>query len=224
MRFDLDVVGARLLNEAYGRLAALPLLALAWVIIRLAWCFAGWLSRRTALVRVAWRNPFMRDLARTTLRWVVAALCLLVALEILDATALVGALLGTAGVLGVAIGFAFKDTLENCLAGILMNVASPSRHTTLSLSTATRVWWCRCPTRDNLDDTGWQPPAAAQLTGLSQRDGHARANLPHAIDRARVGARHAKDTGRGGTSGTDTAFCVAGCNAGPGRHRGLSTT
>ncbi len=49
----------------------------------------------------------------------------LVALEILDATAIVGALLGTAGVLGVALGFAFKDILENYLAGILMSLRQP---------------------------------------------------------------------------------------------------
>ncbi len=125
MTFDLDVVVERLMNEAYGLLAALPLLGLALLAVWLAWVLGGWLSRRTLLDRVAWRNPFMRDLASTTVRWLVAALGVLVALEILDATALVGALLGTAGVLGVAIGFAFKDTLENYLAGILMSVRQP---------------------------------------------------------------------------------------------------
>jgi small-conductance mechanosensitive channel len=33
--------------------------------------------------------------------------------------------LGTAGVLGVALGFAFKDILENYLAGILMSMRQP---------------------------------------------------------------------------------------------------
>jgi small-conductance mechanosensitive channel len=67
----------------------------------------------------------LRDLARTTVRWAVSGVGVLVALEILDATALVGALLGTAGVLGIALGFAFKDTLENYLAGILMSLRQP---------------------------------------------------------------------------------------------------
>jgi small conductance mechanosensitive channel len=123
--FDFDLVVQRLLSEAYGLIGALPLLALAVVTVWVCWLLGGWLSRRTLLDRVVLRNPFMRDLTRTTVRWGVTLLGVLVALEILNATALVGALLGTAGVLGVAIGFAFKDTLENYLAGVLMSLRQP---------------------------------------------------------------------------------------------------
>ncbi len=123
--FDLDLVVQRLLNEAYGLLAALPLLALALLAVWLCWLLGRWLSNRALLDRVARHNPFMRELSRTTVRWLVLALGVLVALEILDATALAGALLGTAGVLGIALGFAFKDTLENYLAGILMSLRQP---------------------------------------------------------------------------------------------------
>ena len=123
--FDLDVVAQRLLDEAYRLLAALPLLALALLVIALSWLIGGWLSRRSVLDHVARRNPFLRDLARTTARWAVTGAGVLVALEIMDATALVGAVLGTAGVLGVALGFAFKETLENYLAGILMSLRQP---------------------------------------------------------------------------------------------------
>lgn len=123
--FDFDFVVQRLLSEAYGLIAALPLLVLALVAVWVCWMLGGWFSLRTLLDRVSQRNPFMRDLARTTVRWSVTLLGVLVALEILNATALVGAMLGTAGVLGVAIGFAFKDTLENYLAGILMSLRQP---------------------------------------------------------------------------------------------------
>ena len=34
-------------------------------------------------------------------------------------------MLGTAGVIGIALGFAFKDTLENHLAGVLMSLRQP---------------------------------------------------------------------------------------------------
>ena len=112
----------RLATEMQAWLAYLPLLAVALVVVLLAWLLGGWLSRRDLVGRVARRNPFMQDLARTTVRWVVLVAGLLVALEILDATALVGAVLGTAGVLGVALGFAFKDILENYLAGLLMSL------------------------------------------------------------------------------------------------------
>jgi len=125
LQFNLDPVIQRLLEEAYSLLAALPLLLLALIMVWLCWALGGWLSRRALLERVASRNPFMRDLTRTTVRWSATLIGVLIALEIMNATALVGAVLGTAGVLGVALGFAFKNTMENYLAGILMSLRQP---------------------------------------------------------------------------------------------------
>lgn len=122
---SLEPVLQRLLDEAYRLLAALPLLLLAFIVVWLAWALGRWLSQRAVLDRLVVRNPFLRDLVRTTVRWTVIAIGLLVALEIMNATSIVGAVLGTAGVLGVAIGFAFKDILENYLAGILMSIRQP---------------------------------------------------------------------------------------------------
>jgi small conductance mechanosensitive channel len=127
----LHPVLERLVEESHRLAAALPLLVLALLVVWLAWGVGGWLSRRKSFLRVSRDNPFLRELARTTTRWVVLLLGVLVALEIMDATAVVGALLGTAGVLGVALGFAFKDILENYLAGILMSMRqmfSPRDH------------------------------------------------------------------------------------------------
>ena len=50
---------------------------------------------------------------------------LVLALEFLDATALVGAVVGTAGLAGLALGFAFKDIAENYLAGIILSLRNP---------------------------------------------------------------------------------------------------
>ncbi len=66
--FDFDLVVQRLLSEAYRMIAALPLLARAIVAAWVCWMLGGWFSRRTLLDRVSQRNPFMRDLARTTVR------------------------------------------------------------------------------------------------------------------------------------------------------------
>jgi len=115
----------RLWEEGYALLAGLPLLLLAALVIWLSLVIGGWLSRRDWLIRLADRNPLLRELTRTSVRWAIAVVGVLIALEIMDATALVGAVLGTAGVLGVALGFAFKDTLENYLAGILMSLRQP---------------------------------------------------------------------------------------------------
>ena len=124
-RFDLQPIAHQLHDEAYRLVAALPLFAFALALVVLAWMLGGWLSRRALLDRVARHNPFMRELVRTTVRWVALLVGMLLALELLDATALVGAVLGTAGVLGVAVGFAFKDILENYLAGILLSLRQP---------------------------------------------------------------------------------------------------
>ena len=128
---ELHPVLERLLEEGYRLAVGLPVFLLALVVVWLAWRFGGWVSRRKTFMRVSRDNPFVRELARTTTRWVVLLIGILVALEIMDATALVGAVLGTAGVLGVALGFAFKDILENYLAGILMSlrqVFTPKDH------------------------------------------------------------------------------------------------
>lgn len=112
----------RLLDQAYGLVAALPLFLLSVVVVWLAWHLGDWFAGRRIFERVARGNPFLRELARTSLRGAFLLVGVLVALEIMGATALVGAVLGTAGVLGVALGFAFKDILENYLAGILMSI------------------------------------------------------------------------------------------------------
>ncbi|MGB0134967.1 mechanosensitive ion channel family protein [Dokdonella sp.] len=125
LHFDMSAVGQRLLEEAYRLLAALPMLLLALLIVFTAWVCGRWLSQRDWVARASRSNPFLQELARTTVRWIVVGLGVLIALEIMQATALVGAVLGTAGVLGVALGFAFKGILENYLAGILMSLRQP---------------------------------------------------------------------------------------------------
>ena len=56
---------------------------------------------------------------------VVVVLSVVIALDLLEATAVVGAILGTAGVAGIAVAFAFKDIIENYLAGILLAIGRP---------------------------------------------------------------------------------------------------
>lgn len=123
--FDSNVVLTRLTEKLYELLAALPMLLVALVLVWAFWMAGRWLSQRALLNRVASRNPFLRDLAQTTTRWIITLVGIVVALDLLNATAVVGAILGTAGVFGLALGFAFKDTLENYLAGVLMSLRQP---------------------------------------------------------------------------------------------------
>lgn len=125
MQFDIDIVLRQAMAQIYKLLAMLPMLILAIIVVALAWWIGSWLSKRAVVGRLSSHNPLLREINRTTVRWLVTLGGVLLALQILDATALVGAVLGTAGVLGVALGFAFKDILENYLAGILMSLRQP---------------------------------------------------------------------------------------------------
>lgn len=70
-------------------------------------------------------NPLLRGLIRQLLRSIIILVGVLLALEILDATALLGALVGAAGLAGLAIGFGVRDIVENYLSGVLLSLRSP---------------------------------------------------------------------------------------------------
>lgn len=123
------------LNQAYAKLiglvAKLPLLLVAGLIVLLASWIGRAASARVRFSRFGANNPYIDSLVGRLLRWGVFALGLLLALDLLEATAVVGALLGSAGVLGIAVGFAFRDIAENYVAGILLSLRrwfSPGDH------------------------------------------------------------------------------------------------
>jgi len=102
----------------------LPLLLVAAVIIFVA-DWLGRLIRRWQWPYRNFRNPFLADLLRQALRLALLGAGILVALNLLGATALVSAVLGAAGIVGLALGFAFKDLVENYIAGILLSLRQP---------------------------------------------------------------------------------------------------
>ncbi len=106
-------------------LAAAPLLLIAIaIILAMAW-LGSFLSRRLHWMRMRSHNPYMDGLLRGLVRVVFVLAGLLIALDLLGATALVGAVLGSAGVVGLVLGFAFKDIAENYIAGILLSLRRP---------------------------------------------------------------------------------------------------
>jgi uncharacterized membrane protein len=114
------------LSQVYGKLiglvARLPLLLVAAVIVLLAGWIGRAISRRVHLSRFSAKNPYIDALVARLVNWVALLIGLLIALDLLEATAVVGALLGSAGVVGIAIGFAFRDIAENYVAGILLSL------------------------------------------------------------------------------------------------------
>lgn len=103
----------------------LPLILLALASILAFSFFGSWLSKKHHW----WRRFGLGDLATAlvgrVIRLVFVGLGIIIALELLDATAIAGALLGVAGVVGIALGFAFRNIVENYLAGVLLSMRNP---------------------------------------------------------------------------------------------------
>lgn len=124
---NLNPLWDSLQNTLRGWVRALPLLLVAFSIFAFV-AFAGHrLAGHTPLWSRLTKNPFLGELAGHAIRLVTILLGLLLALNILGATALMGTLLGGAGVLGLAISFAVKDSMENYISSIMLSIRQPFR-------------------------------------------------------------------------------------------------
>lgn len=121
----LEPTWQRLQDLAYGTVALLPLLAVALGIVLLSLLAGTALGRWGGPSFLRSRNPFLQNIVGRAIQAAVVLAGILVALDLLEATALVGAVAGTAGLAGLAVGFAFKDIVENYLAGLLLAMRRP---------------------------------------------------------------------------------------------------
>ena len=64
---------------------------------------------------------------RQIVRLGFVVLGVVLALDLLNLTALLGTILGAAGIIGLAIGFAVRDTVENFIASIMLSIRQPFR-------------------------------------------------------------------------------------------------
>lgn len=106
-------------------LQMLPVALVALLIIAVFWVIGHWAGSRSAWLRRIGLSELASNLGKRIVRLIITGLGVLIALEILDATALVGAMLGVAGVAGIAVGFAFRNIVENYLAGVLLSARNP---------------------------------------------------------------------------------------------------
>lgn len=126
---------ARRLNPAMERfmhrvnqlLIQLPLLLIALAVF----LAINWIGTRVGRWSQPWNrlapNAFIADLLRTLIRIVFLIAALVIALDILNATALLSTILGAAGLIGLAIGFAVRDTVENFIASVMLSIRQPFR-------------------------------------------------------------------------------------------------
>jgi small conductance mechanosensitive channel len=106
---------------------ATPLLLLALTVFAMITAL-GWLA---ASRKRFWRrlspNLFISDLLAQAVRAIAIIVGAIVALNLVGANALLGTVLGGAGVLGLAIGFAVRDSLENYISSVMLSVRQPFR-------------------------------------------------------------------------------------------------
>ncbi len=114
-------------DEVRGFIRALPLFGVAIGAGLLVMLLGYGLASRTRIWRWIAPNVFLAELLATSVRITFVVLGLIAAFEVLGATALLGGLLGGAGVVGIALGFAVRDTVTNYVASIMLSLRQPFR-------------------------------------------------------------------------------------------------
>lgn len=108
-----------------GLLKLLPNIAVAVVVLIVFWLIAkgaAALVRRSAKRR---DRPSLAEVGGSLIQWAIVIFGLMLAITIVAPSVTPGSLFAGLGVSSVAIGFAFKDILQNMLAGILILLRQP---------------------------------------------------------------------------------------------------
>lgn len=119
------------LSVLSGRMSAivkmLPLIGAAMAVAALIGLVGYLIAGLSAIWRRLAPNSFLADLMASSIRFIFIIGGLVVALEMIGAVTLLGAVLGGAGVIGIALGFAMRDTVENYVASLMLSLRQPFR-------------------------------------------------------------------------------------------------
>ena len=118
---------AKLSKLATDAIAMLPLIAAALVVAFAIGLIGHLIASFTRLWRRIAPNVFLAELIASAIRFVFIVFGLVIALDMIGAGALLGAVLGGAGVIGIALGFAMRDTIENYVASLMLSLRQPFR-------------------------------------------------------------------------------------------------
>lgn len=104
----------------------LPNILIAFIVIFVFWTISRFIRRSTqkAFTKSHF-NQSLADLLATMTSLLVLSLGLILALGILDLQKTVFSLLAGVGVIGLALGFAFRDLAANFISGIMLAIRTP---------------------------------------------------------------------------------------------------
>ena len=117
----------RLRTQSLNFIKALPLIGLALLVLTVFILLGNFLAGRQFLWRKIAPNPFLADLMAQATRVIILLLGIILALNLLGAAAVITTILGGAGVIGLAIGFAVRDTVENYISSVMLSLRQPFR-------------------------------------------------------------------------------------------------
>ncbi|MEO8326858.1 MAG: mechanosensitive ion channel family protein, partial [Nitrospirota bacterium] len=127
VRERLTVVQEKMVSQLNTFISFFPLLIIALLVFLAFWFLAAFITRWDRLYEKITPHAFLQSLLKQIVKGSVIFIGFIVMLEILDATALLSTIVGVAGVMGLAIGFALRDTVENYIASILLSIRQPFR-------------------------------------------------------------------------------------------------
>lgn len=99
------------------------------LIVAATWLLMLWISRSTmALLQQRLENHLLRRVAAKAAAVPVLLVGFYIALRVAGLTGLAVTVLGGTGLIGLVIGFAFRDIAENFLASLMISIQSPFAH------------------------------------------------------------------------------------------------
>jgi small-conductance mechanosensitive channel len=128
MKAEISIVWKKMQSMIDGFMIVLPNIVLALIVFAIFFCFGREIKR--VVRRVTRHHHQARNLGLVLGRLAQSAIVLVglfISLSIVIPTLKAGDLVQLLGISGVAIGFAFRDILQNFLAGILILLTEPFR-------------------------------------------------------------------------------------------------
>lgn len=114
-------------DRVAGFARMLPLIGIAALVALAIGALGYFIAGLGRIWRRVAPNGFLAEVIASAIRFVFVVGGLVVALDMIGAGALLGAVLGGAGVIGIALGFAMRDTIENYVASLMLSIRQPFR-------------------------------------------------------------------------------------------------
>ena len=126
--WDFSPVLTEIQSLLRSAIQATPLIIFAVLVLFLSWWLTKYITRLShRILHNRLRSPLLTTIASRTIAIPIFLLGLYLVLQLAGLTGLALTLLGGTGIVGIIIGFAFRDIAENFLASILLSIRHPFR-------------------------------------------------------------------------------------------------